>query len=261
MEQGMGADFSTNQPTPSDFSEYVYCGAKWAIEKNSTLDLNKRPNEIVFKSRKSAEKNRDLHLGQQNEHKCLEWVLKETCTSAKQIVFNGIGENNDDPLTSKIASLGIEMPCKPDLIVRNSYTNLLYEFKAVSELGYLFEPEFDAYHAQVWCYTTLKELKIDEYYLVRYFIDPFKYPFTRKKPLSALELNQIKFEKLFSLYIEALEELRNFDSETKKGNKPKKIEPQLFNKPKEEKERLLKCSHCHYNRDVCKIDLYPYVRR
>ena len=168
----MGADFSCNQPTPSDFAEYVYCGVKWAIGKNSSLDINKKPKEIVFKSLKSAEKYRDLILGQQNEHKCLEWVLKETRASSSQIIFKGIGENNYNSLTSKIASLNIDIQCKPDLIIRKSNTKYLYEFKAVSEFRYLFVPEFDSYHAQVWCYTTLHEIQIDEYYLIRYYVDP-----------------------------------------------------------------------------------------
>ena len=172
------------------------------------------------------------------------------------MLFNGTGESHDNPLTSKIKSLDISIQCKPDLIIKKDNETILYEFKAVSDFIYLLLTEFDSYHAQVWCYTALEDMLIDKYYLVRYFIDPFIHPLTQIKQLTTVELDQTKFEKLFELYINAMEKVKEMDLQIRKGIKPRMLSLDLFNKPKNKDEIKLKCSHCRYNRDVCRMDIY-----
>lgn len=199
----MGTDVNSIQPTPSDFGEFVYCGVKWALNKNRSLDsLKKAKYSSYDPSYKSQENYNNLVVGQQNEHMCIDWVQRKHGASLQQIVFNGTGENNPHFLTSEIKALGINMLCKPDLIITKGNQNLLFEFKAAKDYSYLLYSEFDSAHAQVWCYATLKEVKIDEYYLLRYFIDPSK---SRLTKLTPIELNTSKFKKLFEQYIKAIE--------------------------------------------------------
>ena len=159
------------KPSPHDFGEFVYCGVKWVLNQKSSS------------SKETINKNSNLSLGQQNETKCIDWVRNKYSVSKEQILFDGTGKNNNNFLTSKIQSVSISMHCQPDLIISKDNQNLLFEFKAVSVPDYLSLPEFDSVHAQVWCYSNLKEIQIDEYHLLRYFIDPcsnFSFSFYNK---------------------------------------------------------------------------------
>lgn len=230
------------KPSPSDFANYVYCSAKWA--------LNTDPTE--------SEVDENLLLGRQNEHKCIDWVCDKYRVTEKQILFDGTGKNNYNFLTSEIESVRINMHCQPDLIISKGKKNLLFEFKAVKKLEYLKLREFDSVHAQVWCYTNLKELRIDEYHLLRYFIDPCgilpfsfiyspPYPYIHKK-LTPYELDPGKFERLFERYIATIKFIKPNDNVTKeqifikfKDTKAKELVSTLFMAPN---NRRVKCSNC-----------------
>lgn len=250
--QNMGTDVNSIQPTPSDFGEFVYCGVKWALNKNRSLaSLKKAKYSSYDPSYKSQENYNNLVLGQQNEHMCIDWVQRKHGASLQRVVFNGTGENNLHFLTSEIKPLGINMLCKPDLIISKSNRNLLFEFKAVKDYSYLLYSEFDSVHAQAWCYTTLNEVKIDEYYLLRYFIDPSKMRLTK---LTHTELDTSKFEKLFEQYIKAIESLTESNLEGHRGKDLNGMSLDMFNMPNEEKIR--KCPGCVWHRlFICKPNL------
>lgn len=182
------------KPKPSDFGKFVYCRKKWFLKYEKPL-VKKSDDE-------------------KNEDKCIKWVCEKEQVTEKQIVFDGTGKDNLKRLTSEIES--VSMRCKPDLIINKDGHNLLFEFKKVDKPGYLDLPEFDSVHAQVWCYTKLKEYKINEYHLLRYYKDPygtfaFSSPrrYTHKmydhKVLSSNELVSSRFIRIFEEYIKLVE--------------------------------------------------------
>lgn len=235
----MNIDVNSIQPTPSDFAEFVYCGVKWIHDKNKDLESTKKAKYLSY-DYLIGNKYKDLKLGQQNEYKCIDWVLNKYNSTKEQILYNGTAEGSDYFLTSEIKYMKVNMQCKPDLIIFKDNKNLLFEFKAVRDLGYLLLNEFDSYHAQVWCYTFLKEIRIDDFFLMRYHIDPCENPFTVLKNLTPFELDTSKFIILFKQYTEAIISLKNKDY--------KVASILIDNIPKEEKEKKVKCSHCIYNK-------------
>ena len=197
------------KPNPSNFADFVYCGVYWVLSHNDLKPTVHHP----------------LSEGKKNEHKCIDWVCNEYHISTDQILFNGTGENNPKPLTSEIGS--VDMSCKPDLIISKANRNLLFEFKSVGKPEYLDMYEFDSVHAQVWCYTKLKEKQIDEYHLLRYYIDPcvkFRLPSPRRytnktydhKLLSFNQVESSRFESLLKKYIKIIETYKLDNSERKK---------------------------------------------
>jgi len=232
------------KPSPSDFSKYVYCPAKWALSHK--YSYKQIQNEYLL-------------LGQQNEDKCINWILGKYHAPKEQILFNGTGNNNFEYLTAEIKS--INMHCQPDLILSNYNRNLLFEFKAVKDPYYLSLYEFDSVHAQIWCYTYLKEIHIDEYHLLSYFIDPnrhsFFYSSYKHKKLLSYELAPSNFERLFKKYIAAIELLGQCDTEIKQldATKAKKLLTSIFSSPK--KSEVLKCNHCIYKqKHICEIQSF-----
>lgn len=231
------------KPTPRDFANFVYCGIEWMLDK---VEENRKFKERYSQSYDTSPKSKNLKLGQQNEHRCIEWVIKNNHASIQQIIFNGTGNDNYNFLTSTIDSLGIEMQCKPDLVLTKDNQNELYEFKAVGENNYLYMAEFESNHAQIWCYTKIKEIRIDKYFLLRYFIDPFRYtPFyygsTRLKSIVFSESEELKFQEKFKQYIEAIQLLEKKDCSI--WEKLKKEHAQL-----NECEKRQKCCSCIYGR-------------
>lgn len=221
------------KPKPSDFGNFVYCRKEWYLKHKKPL--------------KPKEKD-------QNEDKCIKWVCNKERVTEKQIFFNGTGEDNPNSLTSEIES--VSMPCKPDLIINKDGRILLYEFKEVKEPRYLDLYEFDSVHAQVWCYTKLKEIKINEYYLLRYFQDPnctfgsfsprrySNKPYCHRR-LTSNELNPDKFNKIFKEYIEIVKLFKLKEHEIRElflhDIKVEKMLRSIWTLPKDED---LKCSKC-----------------
>lgn len=231
------------EPSPSDFGKFVYCRTKWYLD-------HVRP--LKFKEM------------DQNEDKCVKWVCYKEQLTEKQILFNGTGENDCEPLTSEIGS--VSMPCKPDLIINKNGQILLYEFKEVKKPEYLDFYEFDSVHAQVWCYTKLKEIKINEYYLLRYFQDPFctfgcfsPRRYSNKtyshKRLTLNELSPYKFKKIFKEYIWSLElllKLKKFKIEVfkSKNSTARELITSIFILPDNKDLKCRKCirrmkGYCH----------------
>jgi hypothetical protein len=62
--------------------------------------------------------------------------------------------------------------------------------------------------AQVWCYTKLEEVKIDKYFLMKYYLDPIENP-TVITELTANELDNLKFEDLFENYFTVVDTLNH----------------------------------------------------
>lgn len=148
-----------------------------------------------------------------------------------------------------------KMQCKPDLIVRNGNRNVLFEFKATSELLIPFLESFDSVFAQVWCYSKLEEIIIDEFNLFKYYINPLNSPFNSLTVLSDNELDNSKFEPLFENYIKLI----NLLNEVSNNSNPRRNEKKLLHKlnlrilnlPKNDEIRV-KCSNCSLRKSrVC----------
>lgn len=231
------------RPTPSDFGDFVYCSRKWTMKHN--------------KATKEKHVDNALSQGKKNEHKCIDWVCNKYKITEKQILFNGTGENNYNCLTSNIEL--VNMNCQPDLIINVYNKNILFEFKAVSKPEYLDLHEFDSVDAQVWCYTKLKEFKIDEYRLLRYFIDPFAYfdnpiprRFTNKayeeKIIHFFDFVSCRFEEHFKKYIKTIELFKLEDDIIKRRIITDPIFTFLQQLPNEKEK---KCYYCSEKRKVC----------
>lgn len=228
-------NLATIKPTPRDFSEFVYCGLNWVLDKNHE---NKKSKKLTAQSYDMSEQTMTLKVGQHNEEKCIRWILRNSRSSTQQIIFDGTGEDNKNYLISTLDSFGIEMRCKPDLIFTTNNNNELYEFKAVKNKSYLYMEEFESNHAQIWCYTKIKKVHIDNYFLFRYVEDPFvTYPSIKEIRYS--ENKEIHFKKMFELYIECI---RLYEKRDK--NLLKKI--LKYNIPKNEYDKQKKCTNCFY---------------
>lgn len=137
-------------PTPRDFSDYVYCGAKWLLDKNRRLDSIKDAWRKSYDFLQSRSDYNNLLIGQNKESNCIKLVLRQNHLKTNSILFDGTGENQRNLTTNTITGK-LAMKCKPDLIVENGNSIQLYEFKAVMRKDYLYYQEFDSIHAQVWC--------------------------------------------------------------------------------------------------------------
>lgn len=232
-------------PTPRDFGDYVYCGAKWLLDKNRQLDSIKDAWRKSYDFYQSQSDYNNLLIGQKNESNCIKWVLGQNHLKTNSIVFDGTG-GNQRYMTTSAGTEKLVMKCKPDLILENGDSTQLYEFKAVKRKDYLYYQEFDSIHAQVWCYKFLGEIDVDQYFLVRYFMNPLQNPFTRIKELTTVELNNEKFESYFSSYLEAIEICKN------NAVLASKID---LNKPKTDTDKQYKCSNCIYRKiHICEDD-------
>lgn len=229
---------TTIKPTPRDFSEFVYCGLNWILDKN---DKNKNSKKLTAQSYDMSEQTMTLKRGQHNEEKCIRWILRNYRSYTQQIIFDGTGADNKNYLISTLDSLGIKMRCKPDLIFTTNNKNELYEFKAVKNKSYLYMPEFESNHAQIWCYTKIKEVHIDNYFLLRYAEDPFvTYPSI--KEISYSENEDLHFKKMFELYIECIRLYEKSDGKDLLKNILK------YDIPQKDYDKQKKCTNCFYRR-------------
>ena len=237
------------QSSASDFGNYVYCGMKFF--------LNKTPGLKSFRNAKigsyDISKNTSSRiLGQSNEHKCIEWI-KKNHKGPQEIIFDGTGKDNQQtfPAIINTNKIYVTIQCRPDLILRRANNTVLYEFKSVSDSGYLFNSEYDSVHAQIWCYRFIEHFKIDKYFLFRYFEDPFKWnTFPKETELTEEKLSDDKFIPLFEKYLKTVEILN-------KGYRISEEELGFisFNKPVNQPD---KCHHCmYYDSNYCKPQCEP----
>lgn len=132
-------------PTPRDFSEFIYCGMRWILEKNVSNVNDRRLSEQCYEI---SEQAIALKTGQNNESKCIKWVLSHLRLSDSNIVFDGTGTNSKY-LISKNGLGNPIMKCKPDLIISDGDKTILFEFKAVKTDNYLKLFEFKSNYAQI----------------------------------------------------------------------------------------------------------------
>ncbi|MCO4191476.1 hypothetical protein LG195_20975, partial [Proteus terrae] len=81
-------------------------------------------------------------------------------------------------------------------------------------------PPLDSFYAQVWCYTKLESIEIDDYFLLEYSIENSnKHPLNRIFCLTDDEqfINN-KFDDLFTNYINLIEIYNERDKYMSKGN-------------------------------------------
>jgi len=212
------------KPNPSDFGDYAYCGIKWILKKT-------RPQKSTFLSQEGY----DLMLGQKNEHECIEWVSKKYNTN--RIIYNGTQQEKEVKTLNAFIN-GNSLNCKPDLIINKDNKNILFEFKATSKQTNLFLSPLISFYAQVWCYSYIKEIKIDEFHLIRYFIEPDD-TFTQDEKIAFENTNQ--YEQLFEDYIKAIEIYQD-------GVKSKMLS--VLHPPKENVIAI--CKSCVYSkREIC----------
>ncbi len=235
------------EPTPSDFSKFVYCGMKWILDKN---DKNIKDKKLSSQSYDKSNQTVALESGQRNESVCIKWILRYLDLAEKNILFDGVGDSNEYlNIVNELDSTWIK--CKPDLIVSNSKSNLLFEFKAVKNYNYLNMLEFEANRAQIWCYSKIEEIPIDRYYLFRYYVNPFYKIPSYNKP--AYDLKEITFSNDEEIYFR-----ENFTNYLKYIKMYKAIDLGLvskimkFNTPVTETDKVKKCSSCYYkNKNIC----------
>jgi hypothetical protein len=212
------------KPNPSDFGDYAYCGIKWILKKT-------RPQKSTFLTQKGY----DLILGQKNEPHCIKWVSKKYNT--KSIIYNGTQQEIEAKTLTAFIN-GVSLDCKPDLIIKKDNKNLLFEFKATSKQINLLRSPFNSFYAQVWCYSHINEIKIDEFHLIRYFIEPDDI-FTQDEEITFD--NSIQYEQLFDYYIKAIEAYQY-------GLKNKMLS--FLHPPKD--NVTAKCKSCVYSkREIC----------
>ena len=225
------------QPSASDFGSYVYCGAKLFLDKSPALNSFRKAKHDSYDM---SIKAKSRLLGQQNEYKCIEWILKKN-KEPQKIIFDGSGKDNQQNFQAyiKTDTLTIALQCRPDLILKRAGQTILYEFKAVSDAYYLRYPEYDSVHAQVWCYRFIEHFKIDRYYLFRYYVDPFMWNvYPNEKELTEEDLSDEKFIPLFEKYLSFIKTLNS-------GIRSSKNEFDLnrLNRPV---NQPYKCHHCIY---------------
>ena len=61
------------QPSASDFGRFVYCGAKLFLDTSPTLESFRKAKHASYNISKQG---RSLLIGQNNEHRCIEWLMK-----------------------------------------------------------------------------------------------------------------------------------------------------------------------------------------
>jgi hypothetical protein len=236
------------QPTASDFGSYVYCGAKLFLDKSPALESFRKAKHGSYDTSKKAISR---FYGHQNEYKCIEWVLKMH-KQPQNIIFDGTGKDNNQLFPAKINPFNVILQCRPDLIIKRSEQIILYEFKAVGNVNYLWYSEYDSVHAQVWCYRFIEYFKIDKYYLLRYYIDPFMQgAFPKETELTEEKLNDDKFVPLFEKYINVIETLNNANRASKKEYK---LDLTKLNRPVNQPD---KCHHCIYYSFYCTPECGP----
>lgn len=239
--------------TPSNFAEYCYCGIKWAFSKSKWVkELNS-----MYKSEHTSEKKlkkikdeRNLQIGQKNESLCIKYLEKEY--SVNEIIFDGTGESRR-LIETEIIVGNKPIYAKPDFIANVGIQNEinLYEFKAVSKLEYLEEIPFESVKAQIWLYQNLKDFKINNYYLLRYFKNPMELGNVKLIKIDYYKSSQKYFYENFKKYIKAFKKISKkmndsdlalFDpSDSSAANNI------LFNPPKHKEEKWKKCSGCSFN--------------
>ncbi|NCD03974.1 MAG: hypothetical protein EOM00_13475, partial [Clostridia bacterium] len=225
------------RPSASDFGSYVYCGAKLFLDKNANLD-SFRKNKI--NSYNITRKAFSKKIGQQNESKCINWIMKKHKQS-QNIIFDGTGKDNQEFFFANIRQINVELHCRPDLIITRDNKIILYEFKAVSDINYLWYSGYDSNHAQIWCYSFIKDFEIDKYYLLKYFEDPFKQgTFPREIEITKDLLSDEKFIPLFQDYLNVIETLNR---SRKSLNKNYNLDLNKLNIPINQPQ---KCHHCIY---------------
>lgn len=239
--------------TPSDFAEYCYCGIKWAFSKSKWAKEWKsmcKSEHTSEKKLKNVKHEKNLKIGQENELLCIKYLEKEYSINKK--IFDGTGKNRNLMETEIIVD-NKPIYAKPDFIANVGIKNEinLYEFKAVSKLEYLEELPFVSVKAQVWLYQYLKDIKINNYYLLRYFKNPLKLGNVKLTKINYHESLQNDFYENFKKYIKALNKISSkmndsdlslFDpSDSSKANNI------LFNPPKNKEEKWKKCSGCSFN--------------
>lgn len=236
------------QPSASDFGSYVYCGAKLFLDKSSELDSFRTAKHGSYDmGSKTASRLR----GQQNEHRCIEWILKMH-KGPQNIVFDGTGKDNQQTFPSNINTNTFNsiLQCRPDLILRRANQTILYEFKAVSDARYLWYSEYDSVHAQVWCYRFIDYFKVDKYCLFRYYEDPFiQGTFPIEKELTKENLSDEKFIPLYEKYLSLIKTLNNVDKSSKKA-----FDLTRLNRPVNQPD---KCHHCLYYNLYCNPQCEP----
>lgn len=248
------------EPTPSDFGQFVYCGLQWLYKNDRRLD------GAVAAKKASYDKSPVGHyrkLGKQNEHKCIDRIIKDYRLSPNDIVYVGTNDSQSKPLTIEVQ--GRQMSCKPDMIVNIRGQMALYEFKSVGDPKYLGS-QFDNNSAQIWCYAQILDYHFDKYYLLQYFVDPFytglqwgmrSYRVTEQlfgdseinqtiiEQLSEHRIDSKFFDEKFAKYLKTIEYL-----ETKNN----KIAHSLIdNSPKDDGEKRQKCYSCSYRTISCPI--------
>lgn len=226
------------QPSASDFGSYVYCGAKLFLDKSPALDNFRTAKHGSYDL---SSKKISLLRGQQNEHKCIEWILRKH-KEHQNIIFDGTGKDNQKTFPAKIHNETLQ--CRPDLILRRDDQTVLYEFKAVSDSRYLQYSEYDSVHAQVWCYKFIEHFIIDKYLLFRYYEDPFMWnSFPKETELTEEKLSDDKFIPLFEKYLNIIKIFN-------KGNSLSKEELDLINsnRPVNQPD---KCHYCIYYSIYC----------
>ncbi len=242
------------RPTPSDFAQFVFCGLQWGFDKE-----NKFGN--VVKARRASydrsETEEYRKIGQGNEHLCVDWVLKHHRISNNEILYNGTGSLNLEPLSFEF--MGENYTCKPDLIIHIFGKKVLYEFKAVGNPKHLGS-QYESNKAQLWCYSRINEILIDKYFLLQYFVNPFysglpnrknSYSKTEYIPNGESEINSwmneilqlekvkpIKFTDIFKSYLDAINYRKIKDTRL--------IGILKTTAPDSETEKRKKCSGCIY---------------
>ena len=232
------------QPSPSDFGDYVYCGNKWAFEKEDwSFNYKQDMRKDYTYSSESKQSNKDLIEGQNNEEACIKWVLLKYDLSEQDIIFWGIKDSRD-LLTSDIKVFDKYMLCKPDLIVCKNNRNLLFEFKAAKKIIYPLMEAFDSVHAQIWCYTKLNTIKVDDYHLLRYYINPLN-NLSSDTPVS---FDSSKYEDLLKHYLLALALLER--ERSTKSIISQDEHHKDFNQPRSQINIKIRCTRCDY-RIIC----------
>lgn len=236
--------------TASGFGKYVYCGRKWLLDNDSSLDWFRKGKHDSYDE---SQKTKSLKIGQQNEYRCIKWLMTRLHKTGS-VLFDGTGQANYQSFTTKMHTFKTTLQCRPDLIVKHEDQTILYEFKAVGKCHYRLMPEFDSSHAQVWCYRSIKDFKIDKYYLFRYYEDPFNFDaFPNIKELKSIELSDEKFIPHFEQYIDAIKVLNRIKTAPNRSYS-NNIIAKLY-KPINAPD---KCFNCIYNVDkICKPKFRP----
>jgi hypothetical protein len=76
-------------PSPRDFAKFVYCGVAWAFSKNTQWH-----RYVPFTRRIGiSDRDRNLQIGQANEHRCVELVTRLLDIDSGHILYDGTWVN------------------------------------------------------------------------------------------------------------------------------------------------------------------------